>query len=267
MTHHGFSDRIFAVVNGYKLCLDVTLPDGVEEPPLIVYIHGGGWRQGSYKNNRMPWLVDHGFAVASISYRLTDKAVFPAQIHDCKGAVRWLRANTKQFGYDATRLAVAGGSAGAHLAMLLGMSPGVTELEGEIGGNTEQSTHVSAIVQYFGPSDFLLRAETQPNTATASDRGSFKLLNGEATGHIDMELAKQASPVFYVNEQSPPLLSFQGLADNIVLPDQAYRIDRAYEEKGCPHELVLVQDAGHGAQVLFEGECRKRAIEFLRKYV
>ena len=124
------TDLVFAEIGGHELLLDVSVPNNVCGPPLIIWIHSGGWRGGSHKANRISWIVEYGYAMASISYRLTDRAVFPAQIHDCKGAVRWLRANAERFGYDATRTVAAGASAGAHLAMLLGTSAGVKALEG-----------------------------------------------------------------------------------------------------------------------------------------
>ena len=260
-------DEIFAEIDGHPLRLSVTLPDGVPHPPLVVWIHGGGWRNGSYKNNRLAWLTEHGYATASISYRLTDRATFPAQIHDCKAAIRWLRAHAARLGYDGTRIAAAGSSAGAHLAMLLGTSAGNAELEGHIGGNLDCSSAVTAVVQYFGPSDFILRAKTQPHSATSPDRGSFKLLNGHLTGHIDMDLARLASPAFHVSAESPPLISIQGLADDKVLPDQAERITDAYQAVGRPCELYRVPGAGHGSKQCFEGEYREAVIRFLQRYL
>ena len=127
-------DIQFAEIDGHKLLLDLHMPDE-SRPPLVVYIHGGGWKGGSRKSCHVKGLADHGFAVASISYRLTDQAIFPAQIHDCKGAIRWLRANADRLGYSVDRLVVTGSSAGGHLSALLGTSGGVRELEGEVGGN------------------------------------------------------------------------------------------------------------------------------------
>ena len=260
-------DQICAEVDGHQLLVDVSVPNDAERPPLVVWIHGGGWRHGSQKSNRMPWLTDLGYAMASISYRLTDKAVFPAQIHDCKGAIRWLRRQADTFGYDATRVAAAGCSAGGHLAMLLGTSAGVEALEGDVGGNLDQSSAVSAVVQYCGPADFILRAETQPVSATTPQRGSFKLLNGHNLGHIDMELAVIASPTTYVGPDSPPMLTLHGQADETVLPDQAHRIAAVYQQHNAPHELHMVPAAGHGAQALFDGEYRAIAARFLQEHL
>ena len=117
---------VFAKVDGQELTLDLYVPDGASaaKPKLVVWIHGGGWRGGSKNKPPLRKLSDCGYAVASISYRFTDQAIFPAQIHDCKGAVRWLRAHADEYGYAADWIAVAGSSAGGHLALLLGVSSG-----------------------------------------------------------------------------------------------------------------------------------------------
>ncbi|MFP6765685.1 MAG: alpha/beta hydrolase, partial [Planctomycetaceae bacterium] len=154
------SDIEFANVDGHSLKLDLYLPDN-QNAPLAVFIHGGSWKQGSKDRCYVSWLTDHGFAVASISYRLSGKAIFPAQIHDCKAAVRWLRANASKYGYSTNRIAVTGRSAGGHLAVLLGTTGGVRELEGNVGGNLDYSSGVDAIVDYFGAMDFIQRTKTQ----------------------------------------------------------------------------------------------------------
>src|SRR5262249_6673062 len=145
-------------VDGQKLQLDLFVPTGDKKPPLVVYIHGGSWLRGSRKKPPVHWLTEEGFALASISYRFSDRAVFPAQIHDVKAAVRWLRANQDKYGYDASRIGVCGTSAGGHLAVLLSTSGGVKELEGTIGGNLQQSSRVQAVVDWYGPADFILRS-------------------------------------------------------------------------------------------------------------
>ena len=154
-------DLSYAEVDGESLRLDLYLPESVSRPPLVVWIqHGGGWRGGSKMNPKLLELTRHGYAMASISYRLTDNAIFPAQIHDCKAAIRWLRANAARFGYSADWIAVAGSSAGGHLALLVGTSGNVESLEGEVGGHFDQSSTVQAVIDYFGPSDFVLRGKT-----------------------------------------------------------------------------------------------------------
>ena len=257
----------YATVDGIELTLDLTVPQDIERPPLFVYIHGGGWRKGDKSHNRCAWVADHGYAVASIGYRLTDVALFPAQIHDCKAAIRWLRAYAVEYGYNAERIAVAGGSAGGHLAALLGTTSQPPELEGTIGEHLHVSSAVQAIINYFGPTDFPLRRTSNPKRHMTSEGGSFLLLGGKERGEPDPELEVQASPVTYVSEHAPPMLVFQGLADRIVKPDQAEAIAKAYKIHGAPIEVVYVEGAGHGDQRIFRGENRDKALEFLGRHL
>jgi len=259
-------DLEFAKVDGQRLALDLHLPKGIKNPPLVVWIHGGGWRAGSRKRVHLQELANHGFAIASISYRFTEKAIFPAQIHDCKAAIRWLRANAERFGYQADWIAVAGSSAGGHLALLVGVSGDVTDLEGKVGGNLNRSSRVQAIIDYYGPSDFVLRGKTQPERAYTEKSGSFALLGGQRNnGKVIPELEKQASPARYVSADDPPLLVFQGAKDKTVLPDQSERIVDLYQRAKLPAKLVVLEQAGHGGRQFYSGEHLQTALEFLRQ--
>lgn len=168
-------DIEFAAPDQHSLKLNLFLPTDGSNPPLVLYIHGGSWRTGDRKECPVKWLAEHGYAVASIDYRLSQQATFPAQIHDCKGAVRWLRANASSYGYSSEKIAVVGSSAGGHLAVLLGLTAGVESLEGSVGGNAERSSAVQAIVDYYGPTDFLLRAKTQPENTDAPKGNVYQL--------------------------------------------------------------------------------------------
>lgn len=256
-------DLIFAAVDDRSLKLDLYLPTMHDEAPLVVWIHGGGWRGGSKNNPSILAITTKGYALASISYRFTDKAVFPAQIHDCKAAVRWLRANAGRFGYDPDFIAVAGSSAGGHLALLMGTSGDQTALEGDVGGNLDQSSRVQAVIDYFGPSDFFLRGKTQPERAYSSKSGSFALLGGVAGQKLDAQTEKFASPAHYVSGDDPPLLAFHGKVDETVLLDQSQQIVRLYQAAGLSAELVVLESAGHGGKPFFRNEHMTRAIQFL----
>lgn len=258
-------DIEFAQVDGQRLLLDLYLPKGVDHPPLVVWIHGGGWRGGSRKRLHLQELANHGYALASISYRFTEKAIFPAQIHDCKAAIRWLRASAGKYGYNADWIAVAGSSAGGHLALLVGVSGDVKELEGKVGGNLDQSSRAQAIIDYFGPSDFILRGRTQPERAYTEKSGSFALLGGKLKGEVIPELEKQASPAQYVSPDDPPLLVFQGAKDKTVLPDQSERIVNLYQRAKLPAKLVILKKAGHGGRQFYTGEHLQTALKFLRQ--
>jgi acetyl esterase/lipase len=257
-------DLIYAEVGGQSLKLNLYLPSGEQKAPLVVWIHGGGWRGGSMNKPGIQEITKHGFALASISYRFTDKAIFPAQIHDCKGAVRWLRANADRFGYEADWIAVAGSSAGGHLALLMGTSGGVTELEGNVGGNLTESSRVQAVIDYFGPSDFVLRGKNQPERAYTNKSGSFALLGGVPGEKLDPKMEEFASPARYVSADDPPLLIFQGSEDQTVLPEQSKHIAKLYSDAGLSVELVIIENAGHGGKLFFKGEHFERATKFLQ---
>ena len=261
-------DLVYASVSGKKLKLDLHLPATTatdRKPPLYVWIHGGAWREGSRTNPRPANLTSHRFAVASISYRFTEDAIFPAQIHDCKAAIRWLRANANRHGYRADWIAVGGGSAGGHLAMLLATSGGVAELEGTVGGNLEHSSRVQAVIDYFGPSDFELRGKTQPDRAYTDKSGSFALLGGR-NGKVPLKMERFASPATYVSSDDPPLLIFHGTADKVVLPDQSEHIARRYQASGLTAQLVMVEGAGHGDKAFFQGKNFETALRFLQSH-
>jgi acetyl esterase/lipase len=246
--------------------LDLYLPtkdDQSKQPPLVVWIHGGGWRAGSKNKPPILKITQQGYALASISYRFSDKAIFPAQIHDCKAAIRWLRANAERFGYDSQSIAVAGSSAGGHLALLLGTSGDVAELEGAVGDNLNQSSRVQAVIDYFGPSDFVLRGKTQPERAYTNKSGSFAMLGGVAGNHLDLKTEQFASPAYYVSADDPPLLVFHGKIDKTVLLDQSQHIIQRYDSEGLGAKLVVLETAGHGGKQFFQDEHLSRAITFL----
>ena len=258
-------DVIFATPDSHELRLDLFLPKGATNPPLVVFIHGGGWRNNSYKKCLTPWLTEHGFAVASIGYRLSDQAKFPAQVHDCKAAVRWLRAHADQYGYNADRIGVAGTSAGGHLALMLGVTGGVDELEGDVGGNSDQSSRVQAVVDYYGPSDFLLRSQNQPSKTEKPDSPVRQLLGVAASK--DEELAKLASPAFHVTQGDPPILIVHGERDKTVFLDQSKRMVEEYGKAGLDVTLVVVPGAGHGGAAHFTPVYRKKVADFLNSHL
>lgn len=259
------ADIVYATVAGQELKMDLYLPKDVKKPPLVVFIHGGGWKGNSYKSCQTPWLTEHGFAVASIGYRLSQVAVFPAQIHDCKGAVRWLRAHADQYGYDTARTGVAGTSAGGHLALLLGVTGGVAQYEGTVGGNLDQSSAVQAVADYYGPADFILRSQTQPSKTEAAD-GTVRLLIGGPVKENE-ELARFASPAFQVGAGDAPLLILHGDQDKTVYLDQSQRMETAYQEAGLEVTLQIVPGGGHGGAAHFTPAYRDIVAKFFRKHL
>ena len=201
------TDLEFANVNGHSLKLDLHLPENNSgKLPVVVWIHGGGWHAGNKSKCSVKWMIDHGFAVASISYRLTQVAIFPAQIHDCKAAIRWLKANAKTYNLDTHRFAVAGSSAGGMLAALIGTSDGDEFCEGTVGGNLEHSSSVKAVIDFYGATDFILRSKTQPKRANEPGSVVYKLLGGGANEKV--ELAKKLQLLLMSIKMTRHSLSF-----------------------------------------------------------
>jgi len=260
-----YRDVVFAEIGESKLRLNLIVPKNVENPALVVFIHGGGWKNGSYKACKVTWLVEHGFAVASIGYRLSQVATFPAQIHDCKGAIRWLRAHAGEYGYNAEKIGVCGSSAGGQLAALMGTSGDVEALEGETAGHLDQSSRVQAVINYYGPNDFVLRSKKHPAKTESPEGSVYKLLGGSASSRID--LAKLASPAWQVTEDDAPMLVFHGTNDRTVQFNQAERIVEVYQEAGLPIELAALEGAGHGGKEFFFGKSREQAVAFFRKHL
>lgn len=258
-------DIEFANVDGHSLKLDLYLPENSKNAPLVVWIHGGGWKAGSKSNCPVSWLTEDGYAVASISYRLTDKAIFPAQIHDCKAAIRWLRANAEKHGYSTAKIAVSGSSAGGHLAALVGTSGDVKTLEGTVGGNLGHSSRVDAVVDFYGATDFVLRSKTQPHRANEKGSVVYRLLGGGADKKV--ELAKQASAAFHVSKDDPPFLVFHGGKDKTVLIDQSERIKEVYTQAGLPIALHVLKGSGHGGKEFYSGERRGLIRAFLAEHL
>ena len=228
-----YRDLEYANVDGQLLKLDLYVPEKTDrKPPLLVWIHGGGWTKGSKSqfNPIFVRLTEEGYAAASIDYRLEGLTSHPKQIHDCKGAIRWLRANADKYGYDVTRIGVGGGSAGGHLVLLLGLSSGIEEIEGDVGGNLNQSSQVHAVVDLFGPSALDLFAKKSDH---------FR-------NNIAPELLKSASPVTYLTKDDPPLLIFHGDNDQLVPLSQSEHIHKLCQEMGLESSLHVIEGAGHG---------------------
>ena len=255
-----FSDLTFAEVGGKELCLDLYLPFWKKNCPLVVYFHGGGWQMGTYKRPGVDWLVGYGFAVASVQYRLSGEAKFPAQVHDAKGAIRWLRAHADEYGFDARQVAVVGISSGGHVAMMAGLGEG--DLEGDVGGHLEESSEVVAMVNYFGASDLVLRSKTQPEATEPKGSVVWNLL-GKAVSENE-DLAKKASPAFQVKKKGPPLLVIHGAKDPKVKVDQAYRMAEVYQEAGLEVALEVLPEGGHGGADFFDRAFRDRVGLFLQ---
>jgi len=247
VTHQVLRDLEYARVDGLSLRLDLYLPLRKSEPrlPVVVWIHGGGWKGGDKANTRAPEVLGEGYAVASINYRLSHQATFPAQIHDCKAAIRWLRAHAEEFGLDPERIGAWGSSAGGHLAALLGTSGDVPELEGEVGDHLDQSSRVQAVCDFYGPTDLLAVLEPGAWPSHGSPNSPESLLLGGPVAER-VELARLASPVTHVSPDDPPFLIVHGDRDRVVPLDQSVRLHQALTAAGVESTLYVVKGAGHG---------------------
>jgi acetyl esterase/lipase len=248
------------VENGHeRQKLDLYLPEKENSPlPVVVWVHGGGWQGGSKEGCPAVPMVRKGFAVASINYRLSQHAKFPAQIEDCKAAIRWLRAHAKQYRLDANHIGVWGASAGGHLVALLGTT-GDRKAFGTVGENTEQSSKVQAVCDWFGPTDLLhlVSLNAKPNNPVTL------LLGGPA--QENKEKALQASPLTYVAKGDPPFLIMHGDRDPLVPLSQSEEFANALRKARVEVTLRVLKGAGHGGPAFRTPEIKKQVEEFFVK--
>ena len=230
--------------------LDLYFPEeaGEKPLPLVVYIHGGGWMAGSKQEGRgfADVITATGqYAVASINYRLIQDALWPAQIHDCKAAIRFLRGNAAKFGIHADQIAVMGSSAGGHLATLLGTSGREPELEGSLGKFNTVSSTVRAVVNFFGPTNFeTFFGKDSDIVAMARTNAPIRVL-GDNDEQIRLN-ARLASPIHWITRNDPPVLTAHGTEDRIVPFTQAAELDEKLREAGVESHLIAMQGGGHG---------------------
>jgi acetyl esterase/lipase len=225
--------------------LDLYLPKTKEKTPLIIRIHGGAWLAGSKESEGPQDYLSNGFAVASINYRLSQHAVFPAQIQDCKAAVRYLRANAQKYNLDPNHFGVWGPSAGGHLAALLGTTGDINEFD--VGENLSVSSSVQAVVDYFGPTDFLQMDEHRlPDgmVHNAADSPESKLIGGNIQDNP--EKVAKANPITYVTKDAPPFLIIHGDKDPLVPHHQSELLEAALKKAGVPVSFYTVKGGGHG---------------------
>ena len=241
-------DIEYGQVGDTSLRLDVYAPGKrVEARPLIVWVHGGGWRNGS--KDRCPALrfLEKGCIVASIDYRLSGVAIYPAQIHDCKAAIRWLRANAKTYSIDPQRIGVWGSSAGGHLAALLGTSGDVKSLEGD-HGNLDQSSRVQAVCDFFGPTDFLqMDAHALPTAPFKHDAsGSPEALVIGGPIQENKQKVAAANPITYVTPDDAPFLIVHGDKDPLVPLHQSQLLFNSLKAAGVEVSFHKVKGGEHG---------------------
>jgi acetyl esterase/lipase len=248
------------VPNGHPLQkLDLYVPQNTETPlPLIIWIHGGGWKGGSKEQCPALSWSGKGFAVASINYRLSQEAKFPAQIKDCKAAIRWLRSQAKKYKIDPDHVVAWGGSAGGHLASLVGTAQVVPQWE---QGSGPGSSQVQAVIDWYGRAD-LTPVSTDPALAESP---SASLLGG--SGLEIGELAREASPLAHVSTDDPPFLIMHGDLDDVVPVQQSQTFAEALRKAGVKVSLVILKGAGHGGPDFLRAEQVSVIDSFLNQHL
>jgi acetyl esterase/lipase len=255
------SDLMFSSPNGKPLFLDLYVPMDAKEPlPVIIWLHGGGWRIGDRKlgPDFCQFFAEKGFAMASIEYRLSGEAIFPAQIHDVKTAIRWLRSISNEYHLDHGRIGLWGSSAGGHLAALAGTTKSGI-LEGLEHRYSDFTSDVQAVVDGYGPTDFFQMDDHCVSHPPSSDRESDRL--HPSRKHSDMnspesqllgapihsipEKVREANPLTYIKGGEPPFLIMHGTSDTAVPAHQSELLYQALLEKGNDATLCLLEGLGH----------------------
>ena len=259
------SDVVYATVDGKDLLLDLYMPQGVERPPLVVWVHGGMWRVGS-KRQVPTFFVENGFATASLDFRQTTEAPFPAAVQDIKAAIRFLRGHAREYGYSTDKIAIAGASSGAHYAQLLGVTAGDPALEGRLGDHLDESSRVDAIVSYYGASNLTTILAQSTPFGLGIREPALELLLGALPDHAT-ELAELASPVFHVDRGDPPLLLFHGDQDPQMPINQSHEIEGAHERMGLDVAFHVLHGSVHGGDEFYDGANASAAVAFLRRTI
>lgn len=249
------------VANGHeRQRLDLYVPKSATPRPLVVWVHGGGWAKGSKSGiGACRWVLDEGYALASIGYRLTDTASFPAQLDDCKAAIVWLKSNAKEMGLNASRVVVWGASAGGHLVAMLGTT----------GDASTDQDDIAGVIDWFGPSELLTMQSqrTLPTNLNADAPDSFesRLVGGplQATAQV----AKQASPITHVDSSDAPFLIMHGDRDPLVSITQSRTLHAKLGAAGVSSKLVVLPGAGHGGPAFMSEESRNTIGQFLKKHL
>jgi acetyl esterase/lipase len=253
---------VYGSGGGRELRCDIYTPSALTEPaPGVVLLHGGGWRAGERGAMRGygERLAKAGFVGVAPEYRLTPESAWPAQIHDVKAAIRWVRSNSAELGIDPERIALLGRSAGAHLALLAAGTEGVAEFEGD-GGNAGVSSGGAAVVAVFPPTLFYMGEERTRGASPA------RALMGDAATE---EAARLAGPLTHVRPGYPPTFLLHGTADKVVPPSASMVLYEALVKAGVPVELHMYAEQPHGfaGNEEFLDLCAAEIAHFLHRYL
>ena len=240
------TDLVYSTASGYENKLDLYLPRERSDPrPTLVYVHGGGWVSGAKETSVLRLLpyLRLGMNVVNVEYRLARYSLAPAAVADCRCALRWVIANAEEYGFDADRIVVTGHWAGGHLSLMTGVLDEAAGFDyecvtGSLAGPVELDLKVAAVVNWFGIIDVsdLLEGENQQGYAV---RWMGSLADR-------LEIAERVSPLTYVRENLPPILTIHGDADKIVPYQHAVRLHKALDRAGAPNRLHTVEGGKHG---------------------
>lgn len=260
-----FSTHSFAQVGDHELKLDLYQTSG-DTKGVIVWVHGGAWRAGSRARSSLKGMTTHGWAVASVDYRLSGVVPFPAQSHDIKAAIRYLRAHAKHLGIPTHPMVIGGLSAGGHLAAMVGVTNHSKPHEGTVGDHLDQDSSVQAIVDLYGASNLTTILKQSTPHGLSVREPALELFIG---GHPDdvPELARLASPVFHVDANDPPLYLSHGDQDPQMPINQAHEIHGVYKSKNLPVHFEVKHGSAHGGPAFFDAAELARIDAFLTKHL
>ncbi|MBI1292396.1 alpha/beta hydrolase fold domain-containing protein [bacterium] len=240
-------DICYAKAAGQELCLDIYRPDVSGDVPVVLYLHGGGWARGDKRDfaERLERMAANGVAVASANYRLVPEFVYPTNIQDAKAAVRWLRANGRSRGLSVGKIGAWGASAGGYIAVMVGLTAGDDELEGEVGDHLDQSSAVQAVVSWFSLHDFMTTSYQSPLEKRLQGKTLAAGLFGVDEVAGDNPVVRNASPVRRIRADAPPFLIAHGDCDSIVQASESANLLAAFSREGIDATLCLIAAAGH----------------------
>jgi len=271
-----YKDLAYATVSSAQK-LDLYVPTSGSGPfPVVVMVHGGGFMMGDKSDGTglagVDQLVASGYAVASINYRLSGEAIYPAQIHDAKAAIRFLRANAGNYNLKPGKIGAWGASAGGNLAALLGTTCGVAELEGADLGNADQSSCVQAVVDWFGPIDFLKMDEQFAGTSCPQNHNDASSPESKLAGAAIQtvpDLVKTTNPMNYIDATDAPFLIQHGSADCNIPPVQGKNLADALGAAISAEDATytLLDGAGHGGAQFEAGSNLQLVMDFLAKHL
>jgi acetyl esterase/lipase len=274
-------DVVYGHASGQDLKLDAFLCDSAKASPAVIYIHGGGWRQGDKRPNEKTFRVEHlildalkdamqsaRIAVVSINYRLSDVAVYPAQVDDLTRAVQFVRHHAQEWRLDPSRIAVLGPSAGGHLALWIGLHPDRANPKSSDPVERE-STRVRCIVNYYGLTDFHVVQRHPDSYRIPAFRQLFGYTEKDSLSRLTEEQMDAASAVSYIERESPPVFTAHGTGDVLVPTEQAEILIAKLTEKGVASENYLLPGGNHGLSNPRPDwpEFQKAAFEFLKKHL